>query len=85
MRESFTAGNSCYEKSAEASRDDAHFHAELSPGGYTAIVRGVGGTTGTAVVEAYDLNGCDSLPALSFVVGGKLAAINQQFRSRKTV
>jgi hypothetical protein len=30
--------------------------ATLPPGPYTAIVRGVGGTTGTAVVEVYDLN-----------------------------
>jgi hypothetical protein len=28
----------------------------LAPGNYTAIVRGVNGTTGIAVVEAYDLN-----------------------------
>jgi hypothetical protein len=28
----------------------------LDPGEYTAIVRGVGATTGTALVEAYDLN-----------------------------
>ena len=26
----------------------------LSPGNYTALVRGVGGTTGTALVEVYD-------------------------------
>jgi hypothetical protein len=28
----------------------------LAPGSYTAIVRGVNGTTGIAVVEAYGLN-----------------------------
>ena len=28
----------------------------LSPGNYTALVRGVGGTTGTALVEVYDEN-----------------------------
>ena len=26
----------------------------LSPGNYTALVRGVGGSTGTALVEVYD-------------------------------
>jgi hypothetical protein len=30
--------------------------AELAPGSYTAIVRGVGNTTGTGVVDAYDLS-----------------------------
>ena len=30
---------------------------ELSPGAYTAIVRGVNNTTGVALVEAYDLGG----------------------------
>jgi hypothetical protein len=30
--------------------------ATLSPGPYTGIVLGTGGTTGTAVVEVYDLN-----------------------------
>jgi hypothetical protein len=30
--------------------------ATLSPGGYTAIVRGAGDTTGVALVEAYRLN-----------------------------
>jgi hypothetical protein len=29
---------------------------DLAPGNYTAIVRGVGGTTGIAVVEVYALN-----------------------------
>jgi hypothetical protein len=29
----------------------------LAPGGYTAVVRGVGNTTGTGLVEAYDLSG----------------------------
>ena len=29
---------------------------DLTPGNYTAIVRGVNGTTGIAVVEAYGLN-----------------------------
>jgi hypothetical protein len=29
---------------------------DLSPGNYTAIVRGVNGTTGVALVEAYGLN-----------------------------
>jgi CSLREA domain-containing protein len=30
--------------------------AELAPGSYTAVVRGVGDTTGTGVVDAYDLS-----------------------------
>ena len=30
--------------------------ANLAPGNYTAIVRGVGNTTGVALVEVYDLN-----------------------------
>ena len=30
--------------------------ANLSPGNYTAIVRGVNNTTGVALVEVYDLN-----------------------------
>jgi hypothetical protein len=31
--------------------------AELAPGSYTAVVRGAGNTTGTGVVDAYDLSG----------------------------
>jgi uncharacterized delta-60 repeat protein len=30
--------------------------ADLAPGGYTAVVRGAGDTTGTGVVDAYDLS-----------------------------
>ena len=30
--------------------------ADLPPGNYTAIVRGVNNTTGVALVEVYDLN-----------------------------
>jgi len=30
--------------------------ADLAPGSYTAVVRGVGNTTGTGVVDAYDLS-----------------------------
>jgi len=30
--------------------------ADLQPGNYTAIVRGVNNTTGVALVEVYDLN-----------------------------
>jgi hypothetical protein len=29
---------------------------DLAPGNYTALIRGVNGTTGVGVVEAYDLN-----------------------------
>jgi hypothetical protein len=31
--------------------------ADLLPGNYTALVRGVGDTTGTAIVDAYDMGG----------------------------
>ena len=34
---------------------DAVILVRLPPGGYTAVVAGVGGTTGTAIVEVYDL------------------------------
>ncbi len=34
--------------------------ADLAPGSYTAVVRGVGNTTGTGVVDAYDLSGTSS-------------------------
>src|SRR6202030_400965 len=30
--------------------------ANLAPGGYTAVVQGLGNTTGTGVVDAYDLS-----------------------------
>jgi Pectinesterase len=39
---------------------EAAILATLSPGTYTAIVRGRSGTTGTALVEAYDLSGANS-------------------------
>ena len=41
-----------------APTDDAEsaIVATLAPAGYTAIVRGVGNTTGIALVEAYSLN-----------------------------
>ena len=35
---------------------DAAIPATLSPGAYTAIVRGNNNTTGVALVEVYDLN-----------------------------
>ncbi len=38
--------------------------ADLPPGNYTAIVRGVNNTTGVALVEAYDLN-----PSLHSILG----------------
>jgi Quinohemoprotein amine dehydrogenase, alpha subunit domain III len=40
---------------ADASRDAAVV-VNLQPGGYTVIVSGVGGTTGSALVEVYDLD-----------------------------
>jgi N-acetylneuraminic acid mutarotase len=44
--------------SGHAPRDgrESAFIAELPPGNYTAIVRGVNDTTGVALVEVYDLN-----------------------------
>jgi hypothetical protein len=36
--------------------DEAAILHTLSPGNYTAIVRGKGGTTGVAVIEAYQIN-----------------------------
>ena len=39
---------------ASGSRDSAVV-VTLSPGAYTAVVSGVGGTTGTALVEIYTL------------------------------
>ena len=38
--------------------------ANLSPGSYTAIVRGFGNTTGTGVVDAYDFSGGSSAASL---------------------
>jgi formylglycine-generating enzyme required for sulfatase activity len=38
-----------------ANSKDAALLVRLPPGGYTAIVSGVGNTTGTAIVEVYDL------------------------------
>jgi len=35
---------------------EAAFLSSLNPGGYTAVVSGVGGTTGVGLVEVYDLN-----------------------------
>ena len=44
--------------SGHAPRDgrESAIIADLPPGNYTAIVRGVNNTTGVALVEAYDLN-----------------------------
>ncbi len=33
-----------------------HQYANLAPGSYTAVVRGLANTTGTGVVDAYDLS-----------------------------
>jgi hypothetical protein len=35
-------------------RDFSKFSPVITPGNYTALVSGVGGTTGTALVEVYD-------------------------------
>lgn len=36
---------------------DAAILVELEPGAYTAILSGVGGGTGTGIVEVFDLSG----------------------------
>ena len=36
--------------------------ANLAPGNYTAVVRGVNNTVGTGIVDAYDMNAASSLP-----------------------
>jgi hypothetical protein len=41
---------------APTDRRDSAIIATLSPGSYTAIVRGVNNTTGVALVEVYDLD-----------------------------
>jgi N-acetylneuraminic acid mutarotase len=41
---------------APTSADESAIIADLPPGNYTAIVRGVSNTTGVALVEVYDLN-----------------------------
>ena len=41
---------------APTAASEAAIIANLSPGNYTAIVRGVNNTTGVALVEVYDLN-----------------------------
>ena len=47
---------------------EAALLATINPGGYTAIVRGAGGTTGVALVEVYDLD--------DFTTNAKLANIS---------
>lgn len=41
---------------APANPSESAIIAELQPGNYTAIVRGVNNTTGVALVEVYDLD-----------------------------
>jgi hypothetical protein len=41
---------------APSAASESAIIANLAPGNYTAIVRGVGNTTGVALVEVYDLN-----------------------------
>jgi hypothetical protein len=40
----------------QASSNDAAVVLRLPPGGYTVVVSGVANTTGTALVEIYDLD-----------------------------
>jgi hypothetical protein len=41
---------------APTATNESAIVADLPPGNYTAIVRGVSNTTGVALVEVYDLN-----------------------------
>jgi hypothetical protein len=41
---------------APSNNFESAFLSSLSPGAYTAVVSGVGGTTGVGLVEVYDLN-----------------------------
>src|SRR5207248_3226901 len=41
---------------APTAANESAIMANLAPGNYTAVVRGVGNTTGVALVEVYDLN-----------------------------
>ena len=60
--------------------------ADLPPGNYTAIVQGKNNTTGTALVEAYDLDAAPvSRNGVHNVNGGSLpATIFQRFMARAT-
>jgi hypothetical protein len=44
--------------------------ANLSPGSYTAVVRGVGNTVGTGVVDAYDLSGASPARLVNIATRG---------------
>jgi hypothetical protein len=44
--------------------------ANLAPGSYTAVVRGVGGAVGTAVVDAYDLSTGSAAKVANFATRG---------------
>ena len=49
------AANLCGAASLAAGSKDASILIELPPGAYTAQVRGVGATTGVALVEVYEV------------------------------
>ena len=48
---------------APSNENESAIIATLAPGAYTAIVSGAGGTTGVALVEAYDLEAADDAEA----------------------
>jgi hypothetical protein len=48
--------------------------ANLSPGSYTAVVRGFGGTTGTGVVDGYDLSGASPAKLANIATRGLVQA-----------
>jgi hypothetical protein len=54
-----TAGNSVGAFALTAGSKDSALVASLDPGAYSIQVSGVGGTTGKAIVEAYDLDPAD--------------------------
>jgi hypothetical protein len=54
-----TAGNSVGAFALTAGSKDSALVASLDPGAYSIQVSGVGGTTGKAIVEAYDLDAAD--------------------------
>jgi hypothetical protein len=51
---------------------EAALIAALPAGQYTTVVRGVGGTTGIALVEAYDLDGDPGRPLVNVSTRGKV-------------
>ena len=51
--------------------------ANLAPGSYTAVVQGAGGTTGTGVVDAYDLSAASSARLANIATRGLVQSGDQ--------